>query len=150
MGLIVNKPASDLKFADLLKQLKIKTGPCASKIRVHVGGPVEYGRGFVLHSGDYDASTSTLDVPGGFGMTATLDILEDISKGQGPQSCILAMGYAGWGPGQLEDEIVHNGWLTCDAPNEIVFGSKDDAKWQAALQSMGIDPLLLSAEAGRA
>ena len=150
MGLIVNKPAPGVKLDDLLEQLSIEKGAGSRGIRVHFGGPVEHGRGFVLHSADYAASDSTLQVDDAFGMTATLDILEDISRGTGPDRRILALGYAGWGPGQLEGEIHRNGWLTCDASPEIVFAEDDDAKWVAALGSMGIDPLLLSAEAGRA
>ncbi|WP_298362400.1 YqgE/AlgH family protein [uncultured Litoreibacter sp.] len=150
MGLIVNKPAEDLKFKDLLKQLEIEAPPSARSIRIHVGGPVEFGRGFVLHSSDYDQSEATLKVGNSFGMTATLDILEDIAMGDGPDLALLAMGYAGWGPGQLEDEIVRNGWLIGDASEALVFGKEDSGKWQGALKAMGIDPLLLSAEGGRA
>lgn len=150
MGLIVNKPADDLKFNDLLKQLNIEASSNARSVRVHLGGPMEYGRGFVLHSADYASNESTLDVSDDFGMTATLDVLEDISQGSGPEKCILAMGYSGWGPGQLEDEIARNGWLICDAERDIVFGRNDDGKWGAALGTLGIDPLLLSADGGRA
>lgn len=150
MGLIINKPTDDLKFRDLLKQLEIEAPPSGRSIQVHVGGPVEFGRGFVLHSADYDQSEATLKIGDEFGMTATLDILEDIALGDGPNQAILAMGYAGWGPGQLEDEIVHNGWLIGDATNALVFSDADSGKWQAALELMGINPLLLSAEGGRA
>lgn len=150
MGLIVNKPADELKFADLLKQLDIEPDSDMRPIKVHFGGPVEHGRGFVLHSADYKANDSTLSVGDAYGMTGTLDILEDISQGVGPDNSLLAMGYSGWGPGQLEGEIQQNGWLTCDAEPEIIFGKDNDRKWQAALESMGINPLLLSAEGGRA
>jgi putative transcriptional regulator len=150
LGLIVNKPAPDLEFSSLLKQLDIDVGPPRRDIRVHVGGPVEHGRGFVLHSGDYQSDSSTLQVSDTFGMTATLDVLEDLARGSGPSSALLALGYSGWGPGQLESEILSNGWLTCDAPAEIVFGDDDDAKWTDALKSMGVDALMLSSEAGRA
>lgn len=150
MGLIVNKPAPDLDFADLLEQLGITPGAGGRAIRVHIGGPVETGRGFVLHSGEYAIAEATLKVDERFGMTATLDILEDISQGEGPADCLLALGYAGWGPGQLEAEIARNGWLTCPARPEIVFATPDERKWAAALQSMGISPSLLSAEGGRA
>jgi putative transcriptional regulator len=150
MGLIINKPTDDLKFRDLLKQLEIEAPPSGRSIQVHVGGPVEFGRGFVLHSADYDQSDATMKIGDGFGMTATLDILEDIALGDGPDQAILAMGYAGWGPGQLEDEIVRNGWLIGDATNALVFSGPDGGKWQAALELMGINPLLLSAEGGRA
>ncbi|NNK79689.1 MAG: YqgE/AlgH family protein [Litoreibacter sp.] len=150
MGLIVNKPASDLEFADLLKQLGIEKRPDVRPIAVNLGGPVENGRGFVLHSSDYGSESSTLAVGGDFGMTATLEILEDISRGDGPSSCFLAMGYSGWGPGQLEAEIQHNGWLICDASPELVFEGAAAGKWQAALATLGIDPLLLSSEGGHA
>lgn len=150
MGLIVNKPADDLKFPDLLKQLDIEAPSPSRSIRIHVGGPVEFGRGFVLHSADYGETESTLRVDDDFAMTATLDILEDIALGGGPSKALLAMGYAGWGPGQLEGEIARNGWLIGDASDSLVFGTNDDAKWQDALEAMGINPLLLSAEGGNA
>ncbi len=150
MGLIVNKPAPGVSVDDLLDQLNIRKGDGRRDIVVHFGGPVEHGRGFVLHSADYLSEGSTMQVNDGFGMTATLDILQDISMGQGPSRQILALGYAGWGPGQLETEIQSNGWLTCDATPEIVFAPEDHAKWSTALRSIGVDPLLLSAEAGRA
>lgn len=150
LGLIVNKPAPELKFASLIEQLGIDAGASKRDIRIHFGGPVENGRGFVLHSGDYNSNDSTLRVNDAFGMTATLDVLEEIARGDGPSSALLALGYSGWGPGQLEAEILQNGWLTCDAPPEIVFDTEDDAKWSAALKTLGIDPLTLSASAGRA
>lgn len=150
MGLIVNKPAPDLNFIDLLEQLELNPSDEARQIRVHVGGPVEHGRGFVLHSPDYKSKEATLQVDDDFGMTATLDILEDISNGEGPQNCLLALGYAGWGPGQLEDEIQANGWLTCAASHDLVFGEGDGEKWTAALASLGISPSFLSASGGTA
>lgn len=150
MGLIVNKPAPDIAFSDLLEQLGIDTGPDARSIRIHMGGPVENGRGFVLHTSDYSGQDGTLDVDDTFGMTATINILEDISHGRGPSQCILALGYSGWGPGQLENEIQRNGWLTCDATPDLVFGTDNDAKWAAALRSMGIDPAMLSSSGGSA
>lgn len=150
MGLVVNKPAPDLRFSDLLEQLGIAGSGGGESIRVHIGGPVEHGRGFVLHSSDYALRDSTLRVDDRFGMTATLDILEDISQGIGPDSALLALGYAGWGPGQLEAELQRNGWLICPALPEIVFDPVDEAKWGAALSSMGISPSMLSGEGGRA
>lgn len=150
MGLIVNKPAIGVSVEHLLDQLKVPDGAGRRAIRVHFGGPVENGRGFVLHSMDYNSEGSTLQVDDRFGMTGTLDILEDIAKQRGPARQILALGYAGWGAGQLEDEIRRNGWLTCDATPDVVFDTGDDDKWTAALASLGIDPLLLSATAGRA
>lgn len=150
LGLIVNKPSPDLHFSNLLEQLDIDVGDPQRDIDVHFGGPVEHGRGFVLHSGDYRSNSSTLRVNKAFGMTATRDVLEDIALGRGPHSALLALGYSGWGPGQLESEIKANGWLTCDADHGLVFGNDDDAKWDKALKSLGVDALLLSDTAGRA
>jgi putative transcriptional regulator len=150
MGLIINKPSLDLKFEDLLKQLKIPLRDGAQGTQIYFGGPVEHGRGFVLHTSDYAANKSTMKVDAQFGMTATLDILEDISRGVGPASSLMALGYSGWGPGQLEGEIKHNGWLTCDASPDIVFAKDSGSKWGAALKSLGVDPLTLSPSAGHA
>ena len=150
MGLIVNKPQTEIRFSALLEQLDIARAPDARDIRVHFGGPVEMARGFVLHTLDYRSETGTLDVDDGIGMTATLDVLEDLAKGRGPETSMLALGYAGWGPGQLEDEIAQNGWLSCDARSDIVFGRANEHKWTAALKVLGIDPVLLSSTAGRA
>jgi len=150
MGLIVNKPARHVNVTELLRQLKIETTDNRRNIPAYFGGPVEHGRGFVLHSADYQSGESTLKVDEQFGMTATLDILEEIANGNGPETAILMLGYSGWGPGQVEDEIVQNGWLTCDATPEIVFAEDNEAKWTAALKTLGIDPQSLSATAGRA
>ena len=150
MGLIVNKPAPELSFDGLLKQLGIAQSDHTRAIRIHFGGPVEHSRGFVLHSTDYSGEGATLKVDDRFGMTATLDILEALAKGEGPQASLLALGYAGWGPGQLEDEILQNGWLTCEASPELGFSKKNAAKWEGALKTLGIEPLSLSAVAGRA
>ena len=150
MGLIVNKPAPELKFAELLKQLGIPETEEARRIQVHVGGPVEHGRGFVLHSGDYHLEESTMEVGDGFGMTATLDIIRDMARGAGPQKSIMALGYAGWGPGQLEQELQDNGWLVCDADRDLVFAVADDEKWQFALKSLGVTPSMLSGAGGAA
>lgn len=150
MGLIINKPQQEVGFAKLLKQLEIPAVKGLPDMAVHYGGPVEQQRGFVLHSNDYEASEGTLHVDNDFRMTATLQVLEDIAIGAGPAVCMLALGYAGWGPGQLDYEIGKNGWLTCPATMEVVFGTDDAGKWRAALKLMGIDPLLLSSTAGRA
>jgi putative transcriptional regulator len=150
MGLIVNKPAPDLSFAGLLDQLKIPRAPEGRDIRVHFGGPVERGRGFVLHSPEYSAGRATMKVRGGFGMTATLDVLQALAKGRGPDRALLALGYAGWGPGQLEAEIGRNDWLTGDGGADLIFSADDGGKWTAALRGMGIDPISLSHTAGRA
>jgi putative transcriptional regulator len=151
MGLIVNKPSPDLSFAGLLDQLKIPRSDAGRDIRVHVGGPVERGRGFVLHTPDYSAGRATMAVPGGYGMTATLDVLQALARGDGPARALLALGYAGWGPGQLEAEIARNDWLTGErVAADLVFSADDGGKWQAALRGMGIDPISLSGTAGRA
>ncbi|WP_238364321.1 YqgE/AlgH family protein [Mesobacterium pallidum] len=150
MGLIVNKPTTDVTFAGLLEQLKLSPGPFTRDLTVHVGGPVEHGRGFVLHSPDFESAFATLQVDEQFAMTATLDILEALSRGEGPSRAIMALGYAGWGPGQLESEIADNGWLTAEASPELVFDPVDAGKWQAALRVLGVEALTLSASAGRA
>lgn len=150
MGLIINKPAHDLDFAGLLAHLEIERQDGARDIRVHFGGPVERGRGFVLHSDDYRADAGTLAVAGGYGMTATLDVLQELASGGGPRQALLALGYAGWGPGQLEGELARNDWLTTTPTPDLIFAPDDAAKWAAALRAMGVNPLLLASEGGRA
>lgn len=150
MGLIVNKPAEGLAFADLLEQLDIPRGDQASEIRVHLGGPVEHGRGFVLHSAEYEADGATLEINDDLGMTASVDILRDIALGDGPERALLALGYAGWGPGQLEGELQQNGWLICEADDALIFSADDGGKWERALGLLGIDARTLSASGGRA
>lgn len=150
MGLILNKPTEDLSFASLLGHLGIRPGPNGREIRVHIGGPVERGRGFVLHTPDWTGDTATMEVPGGFRVTGTLDILEALARGEGPESALLALGYAGWGPGQLEGEILRNDWLVADAPAELVFRAAPREKWALALKALGIDPISLSPAAGHA
>lgn len=150
MGLIINKPSSDVGMSDVLDQLDIDPSPRAAAMPVHFGGPVETGRGFVLHSDDYESSLHTLRVAGGFGMTATLDILEEIARDNGPENALMMLGYAGWGPGQLEAEISRNGWLTADASPALIFETPAAEKWSKTLESLGIDPLGLSSAAGRA
>ena len=150
LGLIVNKPTPELSFAKLLKQLNIEVPDVSRDVSVHFGGPVESGRGFVLHSGDFVSDISTLQVSEDFGMTATLDVMEALAGDGAPRDALLALGYAGWGPGQLEAEILQNGWLTCDATRALVFQEPDETKWTAALATLGVDALVLSADAGRA
>lgn len=149
MGLIVNKPMDDLSFAELLTQLKIGASDKRRDIRLHFGGPVERGRGFVLHSPDYSRSGTT-EVGSAYGMTATLDVLEALARGRGPEQAVLALGYTGWGPGQLEGELARNDWLVTEASDELVFGEKNTAKWAGALKAMGVSPLSLSPISGRA
>lgn len=151
MGLIVNKPMPDVSLGDLLDQLEIARGPATPDLSVCFGGPVELRRGFVLHSAEYHGDREErLEVDDRFAMTATLDVLEDIARGTGPERALLALGYAGWGPGQLEGEIRENGWLTAEAAPEIVFAPRMEGKWEAALASLGVSPLTLSSEAGHA
>ncbi|MEL6887127.1 MAG: YqgE/AlgH family protein [Pseudomonadota bacterium] len=150
MGLIINKPAQDVDLGALLAQLEIDADPSLAGLTVHIGGPVETSRGFVLHSPDYRSRLQTLPIGDAFGMTATLDVLEDIARGEGPGDALVMLGYAGWGAGQLEGEIARNGWLTVEADAGLVFDTEDEAKWAAALATLGIDPLGLSGMAGRA
>ncbi len=151
MGLVINKSADNLSFDDLATQLKIEAGDKAwPKIRVHLGGPVETSRGFVLHSTDYLAEQTTLEVSEEIGLTATVDILKDIAKGQGPARSLLALGYAGWGPGQLEQEIKANGWLHAPADPALIFDTPLKDKWERALASLGVSPSLLSNVQGTA
>ena len=157
MGIIVNQPAGNIKFPDLLVQLEVI--PAAERIELPVraedvkvlkGGPVEAGRGFVLHSADFFIENSTLPIDEGICLTATLDILKAIARGKGPHDAILALGYAGWAPGQLENEIQQNGWLHCPADPELIFGDDTEAKYDKALRKIGIDPGMLSSDAGHA
>lgn len=151
MGLIVNKPMEEVTFADLMAQLDIARRGTPPAMPICFGGPVEMRRGFVLHSPDYaPRGEDALRVDPHFAMTATLDILEDIAAGRGPLRALLALGYAGWGAGQLEAEIARNDWLTADATPELVFDHKMERKWDAAVQSLGVNPLMLSSEAGHA
>ncbi|MEN6543328.1 YqgE/AlgH family protein [Parvibaculum sp.] len=157
MGIVVNKPAPNITLPDLLDQLAIPV-PSESPLRVPgktscpvlVGGPVEAGRGFVLHTQDYFSEDSTLPVDEDVGLTASLDILRAIARGRGPSRALLALGYAGWAPGQLEAEIQANGWLHCDTDPELLFGNNLDRKYYSALSKIGIDLSLLSGEAGHA
>lgn len=148
MGLVVNRQIESVTFPDLLKQLKIDAPRPGAEIRVMFGGPVETGRGFVLHSAEYKQDSTML--VGGVGLTATLEILRDIARGEGPQRSLLALGYAGWGPGQLDQEIQDNGWLIAPADDRLIFGHDLEGKWDKALASLGISAALLSGEAGHA
>ncbi len=153
MGLIVNQRAAHISFRELLKQLGIGTGNGDIEIDgmdVHVGGPVETGRGFVLHSADYHAPDSTLAIDEGVSLTATIDILRAIAGGRGPDKAILALGYAGWRAGQLESEIAANGWLHCPADLDLLFDRNLEQKYERALSKIGIDPSHLVSDAGHA
>jgi len=149
MGLVINRAMAEYTFPDLLKQLGITADADMSSISVQFGGPVEQGRGFVLHSADY-VHESTLVVDADVALTATVDILKAIAHGKGPAHRLLALGYAGWGPGQLDAEILQNGWLSVKADPSIVFNANLGAKWQQALGKLGIDLSLLSENAGHA
>jgi putative transcriptional regulator len=156
MGIVVNQPAPHISFADLL--VKLDVIPAADRIRlpsraaltVLRGGPVETERGFVLHSSDFFIENSTLPIDDGICLTATLDILKAIARGDGPASAVLALGYAGWAPGQLENELQHNGWLHCAADRDLIFGSDVEAKYERALKKIGIQPGMLSSDVGHA
>jgi putative transcriptional regulator len=159
MGLIVNQRAPHISFSELLEQLSIEgdDGPGARNqplelmdVDVHVGGPVETGRGFVLHSSDYFAADSTLPIDDDVSLTATVDILRAIAAGKGPSRAMLALGYAGWRPGQLEDEIQANGWLHCPSDLDLLFDRNLDHKYERALSKIGIDPSHLVSDAGHA
>jgi putative transcriptional regulator len=149
MGLVINKQVDELTFSDLLEQLEIKPAFSKSPLTVLFGGPVDQARGFVLHSAEY-LKDATLRVTDSFGLTATIDILRDIAEGNGPKDKILALGYAGWGPGQLDAEIRENGWLHVEADDTLVFGDELADKWEMAIKKIGIDPRMLSDEAGHA
>jgi putative transcriptional regulator len=157
MGIVVNRPAADLNMPDLLVQLDIipeknliQLPQRVGRMQVLMGGPVETSRGFVLHSPDFYLDQSTLPIDDSICLTATVDILRAIAEGQGPESAVLALGYAGWSAGQLESEIQANGWLNCPADPDLLFHTSAEARYDRALRKMGIDPALLSTVAGHA
>jgi putative transcriptional regulator len=157
MGIMVNRPAGSIDFPELLVQLdiikeadQIKLPENAESMKVLKGGPVDTGRGFVLHSSDFYIENATLRIDDGICLTATVDILKAIAEGAGPKHAILALGYAGWAPGQLENEIQGNGWLHCDADQDLIFGGDVEEKYTRALRKIGIDPGMLSNDAGHA
>jgi putative transcriptional regulator len=157
MGIVLNRPAADLSFPDLLVQLeivpeiqRIHLPQRVGRMQVLIGGPVETSRGFVLHSPDFHIDQSTLPIDDEVCLTATIDILRAIARGEGPAQAVLALGYAGWSAGQLESEIQANGWLNCPADPELIFNASIDAKYELAMRKIGIDPAMLSMEAGHA
>lgn len=149
MGLVINRALELLTFGDLLEQMGITPPPAERAINIHFGGPVETGRGFVLHSPDYKQE-GTLLVADEVSLTATVDILRAIAAGQGPRRHLLALGYAGWGPGQLDGEILANGWLHVAADDALLFDRSLNSKWERAMTKIGIDPRMLSDAAGHA
>lgn len=157
MGIVVNQPAANVDFPDLLAQLEIipsgrpiKLPEKAEQMKVIRGGPVETGRGFVLHSADFYIDNSTLPIDEGICLTATVDILRAIARGDGPRDAVLALGYAGWSAGQLETEMQDNGWLNCPMDHGILFDGLFETKYERALRKIGIDPAMLSASSGHA
>lgn len=157
MGLVINKPLDHLSFPDLLVQLeiipdekRIRLPSEARAMRVHRGGPVDTGRGFVLHTADFHLDAATLPISEDLSLTATVEILKAIAEGRGPEHSLLTLGYAGWAPGQLESEILSNGWLTTDADPEIIFGAADGERYRRALATLGVDLAALSPTSGRA
>jgi putative transcriptional regulator len=153
MGLIINKPMPGLNFMELADRLNLADATADTMLRLEQtailnGGPVEQHRGFVLHSADYVGDETSLDVTPAIKLTATVDILQDMALARGPQMTLLALGYSGWSPGQLENEILHNGWLHCDADADLLFSPDWDNKHRRALEKLGVDPRMLSAQAG--
>lgn len=154
MGLIVNKATPMMSLADLVSELELdaqepdRVPDEVMSMPVLYGGPVEPARGFVLHTSDYFSADSSLPVTTHIALTATLDILKAIVRGDGPRRANIALGYAGWAPGQLEDEIQHNGWLHCDADDDLLFSPLHEDKYLMALHKIGVDPAMLSIDAG--
>ena len=149
MGLVVNKPMKDIQLPEILGQLGIETKTGCEKIQIHRGGPVETARGFVLHSSDYERE-GTLKVNSEICLSATTEILRAIASGEGPERSLMALGYSGWGGGQLDEEIKQNAWLNIPGDEQLLFSEDFDAKWQRALAKIGVSPHLLSGVAGHA
>jgi putative transcriptional regulator len=149
MGLVINKALDEVSIDELYTHLKLQPTRLNQPRPVHFGGPVDPGRGFVLHSADY-REEATLDIADDIAVTATIDILRAIGNGEGPSRSLLALGYAGWAPGQLDAEIQANGWLCVAADPELVFDGALDSKWQRALAKLGVSPSMLSTDAGHA
>jgi putative transcriptional regulator len=155
MGIVINHPAQKVTFSEILVQLDVLGGEDLAgmpidNVPVVRGGPVESGRGFVLHTADYFIDNSTLPIDDGVSLTATLDVLRAIAVGKGPSKAVLALGYAGWGAGQLETEIQANGWLNCPADAALLFDPGLNDKYGRALRKIGIDPTMLSGQSGHA
>jgi putative transcriptional regulator len=150
MGLMINKLVGDMTLREVFERMEMETAGDSAIAPVFFGGPVGTERGFVLHRDANRLHSDPLVIPDGYVLTATQDILSDLAEGQGPAPFLFTLGYAGWSPGQLENEIAHNGWLTARASPDLVFGTPHDDVWDAALRSIGIDPMSLSGAAGRA
>ena len=149
MGLVLNQIIKGLSFPNLLEQLGIEETVNKGSVPIHFGGPVEAGRGFVLHSNEY-RQDATLEVNDGIALTATVDVLKAIARDRGPKKSLLALGYAGWAPGQLEEEIRSNGWLQSPADKELIFGEDQATKWERSIEKIGVDPRMLSGDVGHA
>lgn len=149
MGLVINKLVDDISLSDLMSQLGLESPRSGNNQIIHFGGPVEVGRGFVLHTDDY-LHESSVQISKGFALTATLEILVDISQGKGPQKTLIALGYAGWGAGQLEGELQKNTWLQVESDTDLVFSKDLQNSWHRSLAKIGINPDLLSIDPGHA
>lgn len=149
MGIVINQKLPEIRFSDMLEQLQLPHAASPADPVVHFGGPVETGRGFVLHTSDF-MREGTVRVGSRVSVTSTVDILRAIAQGNGPQKSIFALGYAGWGPGQLDAEMHANLWLTIPADDDLVFSSDLAGKWERAMMKMGVNPAALSFEAGHA
>ncbi len=149
MGLVVNRLSEDLTFPELLEQVGVELKPETVSMPIHIGGPVETGMGFVLHTNDYKQA-NTIKVNDFISLTHTVEILKDIANGQGPRQAMLALGYAGWGAGQLDDEFQENSWLSVPADEALIFEGSQQDKWQRSIAKLGVDVSLLSGEAGHA
>lgn len=147
MGIVINRPLDHPRFDELFRQLEVTPTPPARRIRLCAGGPVDNARGFVLHTADWTAEDS-LKVDEAIALTASLDILKAIAEGEGPRQCLLALGYAGWGPGQLESELQANAWLSVPADEALMFDDDHASKWRRALAKLKVTPLALSGIAG--
>ncbi len=150
MGIMINRPVEGLSFRELMEKLELEVGEQSADMPVLFGGPVETGRGFVLHSGDYESVDSTLPVTEDISLTATIEILRAMGEGKGPRKALFALGYAGWGPGQIEDEIRANGWIHCDTDASLLFDATLDTRWTRALSKLGIDASGLTSHVGQA
>ena len=149
MGIVLNRPLASPSFGDLLEQLDVSPKPPVRKIELYRGGPVDAARGFVLHTADWTGDGSLMVDPQ-IALTASLDVLKSIADGGGPERGFLALGYAGWGPGQLDREMTENAWLSAPASIDIVFDGDHETKWRRAMGILKVDPVLLSGSAGHA
>jgi putative transcriptional regulator len=150
MGIMINRAVEGVRFRELMEKLELEMTAVANDVPVLYGGPVETGRGFVLHSSDYESTDSTMPVAEDVSLTATVEILRAMGQGKGPRKALFALGYAGWGPGQIEDEIRANGWLHCDSDAALLFDTVLGSRWSQALRKLGIDASGLSAHTGQA